>query len=149
MQYTQQEQAIISQAIAIIEAKTINGESIANPQQTKELLRLRMAPLGHEVFTIVFLSTQHTVIAIEEMFRGTIDAASVYPREVAKRCLELGASAVILAHNHPSGSTQESQADIQITRRLQSALELLDIRVLDHIIVSTSGAGSFAERGLL
>ncbi|HAS8160916.1 TPA: DNA repair protein RadC, partial [Vibrio vulnificus] len=101
-----------------------------------------------EVFAVMFLDNQHRLIAFEELFFGTIDSASVYPREVLKAALKINAAALIFAHNHPSGDATPSQADKQITQRLKEALALVDIRVLDHIVVGDS-AISFAERGLL
>jgi DNA repair protein RadC len=101
------------------------------------------------VFTCLFLDNRHRVIECEELFRGTIDGASVHPREVVKRALQLNAAALILAHNHPSGVAEPSQADQQLTRRLREALGLVDIRVLDHLVVGDGEAVSFAERGLL
>lgn len=149
MQTTKQEQAIINQAISILESKILTGATITSPSAAIELLRLRLATKEHEVFAVVFLSTQHQVIEVNEMFNGTINAASVYPREVAKRALEVNAAAVIFSHNHPSDIAEPSQADISLTNRLQSGLALFDISVLDHIIVTKSGFCSFAERGLL
>jgi DNA repair protein RadC len=101
------------------------------------------------VFCVLFLTNRHRVIAFEEMFRGTIDGATVHPREVVKQALRLNAAAVILAHNHPSGVSEPSRADEAITRRLRDALALVDIRVLDHLIVGGSEITSLAERGLL
>jgi DNA repair protein RadC len=149
MQFTDQEQQIISQALSILESKIISGAALTSPAEATSFLKLQMAGLGHEVFVVVFLNTQHAVIEVEEMFRGTIDAASVFPREVAKRALELNAKAVIFSHNHPSDTAEPSQADIAITNRLQAALDLFEIIVLDHIIVTKSKTVSFAERGLL
>ena len=105
--------------------------------------------LPHEGFCGVFLDNRHRVIALEELFRGTIDGASVHPREVVKRALAKNAAAVILAHNHPSGIAEPSQADELITRRLKEALALVDIRVLDHLVIGDGVCESFAERGLL
>jgi len=105
--------------------------------------------LEHEVFVCIFLNNQHIVIKHEEMFRGTIDGASIYPREVAKRCLQLNAAAVLFAHNHPSGRTEPSQADRHITDKLKTALNLFDIRTLDHFIIGKDKPYSFAEHGLL
>ncbi len=103
----------------------------------------------HEVFGALFLDNKHRLIAFEELFRGTIDGASVYPREVVKRSLELSAVAVMFVHNHPSGDPEPSLADRRITERLQAALGLVDIRVLDHIVVGTEGCVSMAQRGML
>jgi DNA repair protein RadC len=115
----------------------------------KDYLRLHLGGLGHEVFAVLFLDAQHRLLALETMFRGTLTATSVYPREVVKRSLELGAAALILSHNHPSGVAEPSRADEQLTRRLVDALALIDVRVLDHVIVGAGGATSMAERGLL
>jgi DNA repair protein RadC len=101
------------------------------------------------VFCCLYLDSQHRVIAFEELFEGTLNAASVYPREVVQAALQRGAAAVILAHNHPSGVSEPSQADLWITERLSQALELVDIKVLDHMIVGEGAALSFAEQGLL
>jgi DNA repair protein RadC len=125
------------------------GDVLDSPQATRDLLGMRMGHLSHEVFACLFLDNQHQVIHYEEMFRGTLDGASVYPREIVKRALELGAKALIFAHNHPSGIAEPSQADRDLTRRLQEALDLVDIRVLDHFIVGDGQPLSFAERGLL
>jgi DNA repair protein RadC len=105
--------------------------------------------MDHEVFSVIFVDAQHRLIAFEQMFRGTLGQTSVYPREVVKRALELNSGAVILAHNHPSGSTEPSRADEYLTQTLKSALALVDVRVLDHVVVSCEGCMSFAERGLL
>ena len=122
---------------------------LTSPQQVKEFLRLKLAHLGHEVFAVLFLNAQHQLVELEEMFRGTLTQTSVYPREVVKRALELQASAVILAHNHPSGVAEPSRADEYLTQTLKAALQLVDVRVLDHLVVGRAGVVSFAERGLL
>jgi DNA repair protein RadC len=126
-----------------------SGPALTNPLATREFLRMRLRDLPHEVFCCVYLDNRHRVIGFEELFRGTIDGASVHPREVVKSALSRNAAAVILAHNHPSGVAEPSQADELITRRLKDALGLVDIRVLDHLIVGDSGCESLAERGLL
>lgn len=126
-----------------------HGPVLSNPRTVKQHLQLRFADLEHEVFVVLFLSNRHKLIKLEEMFRGTIDGASVHPREVVKRALQLNAAAVIFAHNHPSGLPEPSQADELITRRLKEALALVDIRVLDHLVIGTDFVESFAERGLL
>ncbi|MBG7617343.1 MAG: hypothetical protein IZT57_03090, partial [Chloroflexi bacterium] len=102
-----------------------------------------------EIFCVLYLTSQHQLIEVEELFMGTIDGAAVYPREIAKAALRRNAAAVILGHNHPSGTTEPSAADKRITERITSSLGLLDIRVLDHVIVATNGAFSFAEEGLI
>jgi len=119
------------------------------PERVKAFLRLQLDSLGHEVFVVLFLDAQHRLIRHEEMFRGTLTQTSVYPREVVKRTLELRAAAVILAHNHPSGAAEPSRADEFLTQALQRALQLVDVRVLDHMVVGHGGVVSFAERGLL
>lgn len=125
------------------------GSTLSNPRATREFLRVRLRDLPHEVFCCVYLDNRHRVIGFEELFRGTIDGASVHPREVVKQALARNAAAVILAHNHPSGIAEPSQADELITRRLKEALALVDIRLLDHLIVGDGTCESFAERGLL
>jgi DNA repair protein RadC len=122
------------------------GELLKNPTDTKCYLAARLRDYRHEVFACLFLDTRHRLISYEELFRGTIDGASVYPREVVRRALELNAAAIVLAHNHPSGMAEPSDADRRITRRLQDALGLVDIRVLDHLVVGDQAAVSFAER---
>jgi len=122
---------------------------MTSPQETREYLRIRLATLEHEVFCLVLLDNRHHLLAFVELFRGTIDGAAVHPREVVKEALRHNAAAVILAHNHPSGIAEASQADRLITQRLREALQLVDIRVLDHLIVAGDFILSFAERGLL
>ncbi len=119
------------------------------PDRVKEFLRMQLAHLPHEVFAVLFVDSQHRLLKFEEMFRGTLTQTSVYPREVVRRALELHAGAVILAHNHPSGVAEPSRADEFLTQTLKSALQLVDVRVLDHLVVARSGVVSFAERGLL
>jgi len=125
------------------------GVTIRSPADTEAFLQARLRGLGHEVFCCLFLDNRHRVLRFDEMFRGTIDGTSVYPREVVKEALAVNAAAVILAHNHPSGVAEPSQADERITRRLKSALELVDIRLLDHLIIGDGRATSLASRGLL
>ena len=122
---------------------------IENPNYAKSFLLARLSLKEREVFSCLFLTNGHQVIKYEELFMGTINGASVYPREVVKRALQLNAAAVILAHNHPSGVIEPSQADKSITETLQEALTLIDIRILDHIIVGGSETYSFAENGLI
>jgi len=120
-----------------------------NPETVRHYVRTHFQGYQREVFLCLFLDTRHRLIATEELFQGTIDGASVYPREVVKRALQLNAGAVIFSHNHPSGIAEPSHDDAQITRRLKEALALVDIRVLDHIVVGDSEEVSLAERGLL
>lgn len=125
------------------------GEAIRSPADTQAFLLARMRHLGHELFCCLYLDNRHRVLQFNEMFRGTIDGTSVYPREVVKEALLVNAAAVILAHNHPSGVAEPSQADERITRRLKAALELVDIRLLDHLIVGDGTTTSLASRGML
>ena len=119
------------------------------PAKVKDYLRLQIGKRPHEVFAVLFLDAQNRLLTLEEMFRGTLTQTSVYPREVVKRALDLHAAAVILAHNHPSGAAEPSRADEYLTQTLKSALQLVDVRVLDHLVVSEDDVVSFAERGLL
>ncbi len=125
------------------------GACIRSPADTEAFLLAKLRHLGHERFCCLYLDNRHRVLRFDELFRGTIDGTSVYPREVVKEALAINAAAVILAHNHPSGVAEPSQADERITRRLKSALELVDIRLLDHLIIGDAGATSLASRGLL
>lgn len=120
-----------------------------SPEAVKSYVQLHLAELPHEVFAVLFLDSQHRLIAFEEMFRGSVAHTSVYPREVVKRALMLNAAAVILAHNHPSGVAEPSRADEMLTQTLRSSLGLIDVRVLDHLVVGRGVVASFAERGLL
>jgi DNA repair protein RadC len=125
------------------------GDVFNGTVATKEYLRAKYLNLDIEVFSGLFLDSQHQLIKIEELFVGTIDGAAVYPREVVKKCLQHGAAAVIFAHNHPSGVAEPSHADIAITSKLKAALQTVDIRVLDHLIIGDPNITSMAERGLL
>lgn len=125
------------------------GDAISDPGSTRAYLTGKLRGYSREVFACMFLDNQHRLIRYEELFFGTIDGASVHPREVVKRVLEYNAAAVIFAHNHPSGVAEPSQADRRITERLKSALLLIDVRVLDHMIVGDHEVLSFAERGFL
>ena len=122
---------------------------LSSPAEVRDYLKAQLRDYQREVFLCLFLDTQHRVICSEELFQGTIDASSVYPREVVQRALGLNAAAVIFAHNHPSGINEPSQADQRITLRLRDALALVDIRVLDHMIIGDGPVLSMAERGLL
>ena len=120
-----------------------------SPQAVRQYFQLRLSNLPHEVFAVMFLDVQNRLLAVEELFKGTVSQASVYPREVVIRALHHQASAVVLAHNHPSGSVQPSRADEILTHTLKSALALVDVRVLDHVIVAQGQSFSMAERGLV
>lgn len=140
---------ILAMAKRLIQRKYQRGRIISSPSVAAEFLPFKMGVLEHESFWVMFLSTNHRVLAFEELFRGTIDQASIYPREVVKRSLQLNAAALILAHNHPSGNAEPSQADINITDKLKQALELIDIKILDHFIVAGDSTVSMADTGLL
>ena len=127
----------------------IREGAFTSPQTTKDYLLSHLRDRRREVFSCLFLDTKHRLIANEDLFQGTIDSASVYPRVIAERALVLNAAAVIAAHNHPSGETEPSQADIAVTKRIQDCLDLLDIRLLDHFIVGEGEPISMAERGLI
>ncbi len=124
-------------------------DTLASPADVRAYLRIVLAQRDHEIFMVLFLDSQNRAIAAEEMFRGTLTQTSVYPREVVKRALSLNAAAVILAHNHPSGVAEPSRADELLTTSLRSALALVEVTVLDHIVVAGCTTTSFAERGLL
>jgi DNA repair protein RadC len=125
------------------------GPLLASPKATRDFLSARLRDLEHEVFCCIYLDKRHRLIQFEELFRGTIDGASVHPREIVKLALQKNAAAVIVAHNHPSGVAEPSQADELITQRVKEALALVDIRLLDHIIVGEGVSVSLAERGLM
>lgn len=125
------------------------GPSLSNPRATRDFLSAKLRHLEHEVFCCLYLDKRHRLIGFEELFRGTIDGASVHPREVVKLALRRNAAAVIVAHNHPSGVAEPSQADELVTQRVKEALALVDIRLLDHVIVGDGVSVSLAERGLL
>jgi len=120
-----------------------------SPQAVRDYLQLMLGSRPHEIFAVLFLDSQHRLIALEELFRGTLTQTSVYPREVVIRALALNAASVVLAHNHPSGAAQPSRADALLTQTLTTALALVDVRVLDHFVVTSAQAVSMAELGLL
>ncbi len=140
---------ILAAARKAIDLKVQHGAAFTSPELVKEYLVAKLAGFEHEVFAALFLDAKHHLIQYVEMFRGTIDSASVYPREVVKEALRLNAAAVIFAHNHPSENPEPSQADRTLTQRLKEALALVEVRSLDHIIVAGQRTVSFAERGLL
>lgn len=125
------------------------GPALTSPLQTREYLAARLRHEPHEVFACIFLDNRHRVIRFEELFRGTIDGAAVYPREVVKKALAHNAAAIIIAHNHPSGITEPSQSDETLTRRLREALNIVDIRLLDHLVIGDGHPVSLAERGIV
>jgi DNA repair protein RadC len=143
------ETELISTAKAALKSRLPEGPVMNSPQVVRDFLTLELATLEAECFYVLFLNSQHQMLKMDAVFNGTIDGASVYPREIVRRVISSNAAAVILAHNHPSGIAEPSQADRRITERIQQALALIDVRVLDHIVVSVGGTVSFAERGLL
>jgi DNA repair protein RadC len=146
----QHEDWIIRQAIALLEQRIFKADPMLNsPAAVRDYLHLKLVAEPNEVFAVVFLNSQHQVLAYEPMFKGTVDQTSVYPRVLVQRALALNASAVILAHQHPSGMTVPSAADQALTDRLKAALAIVDVRVVDHFIVGKGTPYSFAESGLL
>ncbi|WP_366941602.1 DNA repair protein RadC [Shewanella sp.] len=139
---------ILASAANIIAERYVKKDAYTNPQATKDFLTYKLGGYEREVFAVMLLDNQHQLLEFKELFFGTLDAASVYPREVVKAVLAVNAAAVIFAHNHPSGESEPSSADKNITQRLIDALALIDVRVLDHIVVGRTPV-SFAERGLL
>ena len=144
-----EKQTLLELAFHVLSALHRPGTELPAPNQTREFLRLLLAQRKAEVFGCLFLDNQHRVIETAELFQGTIDGASVYPRIVVQQALMLNAAAVMFFHNHPSGVAEPSHADVAITKRLTKALALVDIRVLDHFIVTAGESVSFAERGLI
>ena len=145
-----QDDHIINQALAILESRQRHlGQTFTHPNAAADFLRLKMGEYEREVFAVMLLDNQHRLLDYQELFFGTINAGSVYPREVVKAVLGKNAAAVILAHNHPSGMAEPSDADKAITARLQEVLEVVDVQVLDHFVVGQHDAVSFAERGLI
>ena len=144
-----EKRSLVDLAMKILAGKHRVGSALSGAGSTRQYLSLRLADYRHEVFGCLFLDTRHRVIALRELFQGTIDGASVYPRVVVQQALDFNAAATIFFHNHPSGVAEPSHADEAITRRLKDALALIDVRVLDHVVVSAGDSVSFAERGLL
>jgi len=142
-------QAVMEMARRALGEQAAQRDVLSSPQAVRDYLRLGLAHREHEVFAVVFLDSQNRVIALEELFRGSLKETSVYPREVVKRALHHNAAGAIFAHNHPSGVAEPSRADEALTRALKDALAMVDVRVLDHFIVAAGGGLSFAERGLL
>ncbi len=139
---------VLDKAAEIVASRYLRGDVFTSPQATKDYLQFKMGGYEREVFAVLLLDNQHRLIEYKELFFGTIDAASVYPREVVKITLDHNAAAVIFAHNHPSGISEPSDADKRITQKLKDALALIDVRVLDHFVVGETCV-SFAERGYL
>ena len=144
-----EKQSVVTLAMKVLAIKHRAGRPLSNPEATRNYLRLRLADYRNEVFGGVFLNNRHRIIAVRELFQGTIDGASIHPRVVVQQALETNAAAILLFHNHPSGVAEPSHADEAITRQLKEALALVDVRVLDHFVVSAGESVSFAERGLI
>ena len=142
-------QAVLELSRRYLHTRISGQDVLTSPEATRDYLKMRLYSSPHEIFACLFLDNRHRVIRYEELFHGTIDGASVHPREVVRRVMETNAAAVIFAHNHPSGVAEPSQADVRITQKLKDALSLIEVRVLDHIIVGDGEGTSFAERGLL
>lgn len=142
------DEEVIETALSIINERFVKGTSVIKSQDAYDFLKLELGAIEHEVFAVIWLDNQHCVIEFEELFRGTIDGASVYPREVVKSALKYNAAACILCHNHPSGLAEPSQADKNITVKLKAALDLIEVRTLDHVIIAGNNY-SFAEQIML
>ncbi|MDG3999976.1 RadC family protein [Achromobacter denitrificans] len=146
----QNEDWIVQQAIVLLERRVFKaGPRLERPAAVRDYLRLKLVAEPNEIFVVVFMNSMHDVLAVEPMFHGTINATSVYPRVVLQRALQLNAAAVIFAHQHPSGTTEPSNADRLLTEQLKTALALIDVRVLDHFVIGQGAPYSFAESGLL
>lgn len=150
MNFNKKELDVIARAMAILEERAhCNSIALASPGAVTDYLRLRVGGMEHEVFGVLWLDAQNRLIETEELFRGTLTQASVYPREVVKTALARNAGAAVLYHNHPSGSAEPSRADELLTGTLKTALALVDVRVVDHFVVTAGAAMCFAERGLI
>lgn len=142
-------ESVVGLALEVLAARYRPGEPLSSPAEVRGYLQLKLCERSREVFAVVFLDSRHRVLAIEELFYGSIDGAQVSPRIIVQRALVLNSAAVILCHNHPSGVAEPSRADELLTQQLIQALKLVEVRVLDHIVVGPAEAMSFAERGLL
>lgn len=142
-------QAVLEMSRRALQEEMRSGDVLTSPRAVRDYLQLLLRARQQEVFIALFLDAQHRVIASEELFQGTLTQTSVYPREVVKRTLHHNAAAVIFAHNHPSGVAEPSQSDQMLTDVLKQALQLVDVRVLDHFIVAGAGCLSFAEKGMV
>ncbi|HCB1495075.1 TPA: DNA repair protein RadC [Citrobacter braakii] len=140
---------IINQARELLTARLYRNDSLGSPKETESYLALQLGDREQEVFAVIFLDNRNQVLQYKEMFFGTLASTSVYPREIARLALRLNAAAVICSHNHPSGHPEPSAADRKITERIKNSMELIDVRVLDHVVVGGGRTVSFAERGWL
>jgi len=144
-----EKQSVVTLAMKVLAIKHRAGRPLSNPEATRNYLRLQLADYRNEVFGSLFLDNRHRIIVLRELFQGTIDGASIHPRVVVQQAMEANAAALVFFHNHPSGVAEPSQADRRITDRLKDALALVDVRVLDHFVVTAGESVSFAERGWL
>jgi DNA repair protein RadC len=144
-----QSDEVLQAAQRVLLERVRNLELLSSPEAVKDFLRVRLGTLEHEMFAVIHLDAQHRVIEYVEMFRGTVTQTSVYPREVVKEVLARNTASVVLVHNHPSGAAQPSRADEALTQTLKSALALVDVRVLDHMVVAGPSVLSMAEKGLM
>ncbi len=142
-------QAAIELGRRYLQSELEIGDAFTSPEQTREFLTLKLRAYPYEVFSCLYLDNRHRLLSFDELFRGTIDSAQVHAREVVRAALKHNAAAVILSHNHPSGVAEPSQSDINLTQELKKALQLVDVRVLDHLIIGSGEAISLAERGLI
>ncbi|MBL7252023.1 JAB domain-containing protein [Alloalcanivorax marinus] len=140
-------EAIVRTAAAILQESLVRGDALTNPEDAARFLQMALANEKNEHFAVLFLNNKHQVLSFERLFFGTVDGTTVHPRVVVQKALEYNAASVILAHNHPSGHSEPSQADREVTDLLVKALKLIDVRVLDHLIVSQSGWESLSRRG--
>ena len=144
-----EKETVVKLALALLAQRHRTGQVLCSPDETRAYLCLELSGRKNELFGVVFLDNRHRIIELAELFQGTIDGASVHPRVVVQRALEVNAAAIVLFHNHPSGVAEPSHSDEAITRRLRGALALVDVRVLDHFVVAAGESVSFAERGLI
>ncbi len=144
-----EKRSLMAMALTMLAEQHRPGNALGSPEETRRYLRIRLAEHKNEVFGCLFLDNRNRIIEVAELFQGTIDGASVHPRVVVQKALEFNAAAILFFHNHPSGVAEPSHADEAITRRLKEALALVDVRVLDHFVVTAGESVSFAERGLL
>lgn len=140
---------VLQAALRVLAGRLRGTEMLSSPQAVRDFLRIKLGTLEHEVFAVIHLDAQHRVIEYVEMFRGTVSQTSVYPREIVKEALRRNSATLVLVHNHPSGVAEPSRADEVLTQTLKSALSLVDVRVIDHLIVAGPTILSFAERGLI
>ncbi|WP_077034561.1 DNA repair protein RadC [Pelomonas sp. KK5] len=141
--------AVLEIARRALQQQLVERPILSSPEAVRSFLQLKLGAHPHEVFAVLFLDSQLRLIAFDEMFNGTLHSTTVHPREIVKRALQHGAAAVMLAHNHPSGVAEPSQADVLLTRRLIEALSLVDVRVMDHLVVCAGSVASLVERGMI